>query len=315
MQDTPLKTLVRLRIIAGLLLVVGLAPSYAAAGLKNPPLPQPSLLFDDFLAALDAYAHHRPLKDRGMLAALWTQEFTRRQLDRSYWQERLAGAAKRTGVSGGFDKYRTVVVAGLPTAPATPAVGHGEIAAALHAVRIDVEEDYDDIANDNLFVYFITTHGDLIWGRTTATYENLDEAESAFLAPDDRAIFGPRGEKLMIQGPLLVDIGIVESDGDDLSELKKLSTVIMDLAAIAIAAAAPEAAASAALARAETKNLLRAIIELDDDDRLATGTIIFSEAEIGKLLGRRSVHEFHRRFKKKTFWTRFSYRVNFRFMK
>lgn len=107
----------------------------------------------------------------------------------------------------------------------------------------------------------------------------------------------------------------MESDNRDIKQLKKLSDVIVDLAAVAIAVADPTAGVTAAKLRSETKNLLKVIIEMDGDDRLVTDSMYFTPTKFEAQFGNSTLVEFSKTYARDTLFTSFSYRFNFRLLR
>jgi hypothetical protein len=275
---------------------------------------RPALLVADFLAALDhvATSDFTVVSQPGV--QLWIDGLRERGIDPSFVARRLDKARKHMMQPGSaaLARFSTVDVelfddAGERREAAFPT--------ALHAFRLDVVEDHDDLFNDDVYAYFITTHDDLVWGKVTSIYTGLDQGDSVFLSPEDRGLFGPRGEKLVAKNHLLVDFGLIESDGDDVKQLQKLSDVIVDLAIVALTVAEPTAGAAAAQARAEVKNLLHLVIAMDKDDRLVTDTLRFTPDTVETMLGADSVVEMDRFYERKKFMSRFAWRVHFRLLK
>ena len=114
---------------------------------------------------------------------------------------------------------------------------------------------------------------------------------------------------------LILDYGIIESDGEDVRQLQKLSDAIIDLAAAALASQDPGAGVTAERLRAETKHLLQLIIALDEDDRLVTHSLYFSPEELLAGFLDRDYQEIRQTHGRETFWTKFRYRIRFRFLK
>jgi len=292
---------------------------------------QPSILVGDFAAALElrsGSASQESLTASALATKpgvqFWVEQFQRRGIDPKFIERRLGKARKRLEsqitemVSPDiFARWRMIRV----EKPQQRNQRLDHLAemniepAALHAFRLDVIEDYDDFANDNVYAYFITTHDDVLWGRVTSIYKGLDEGSSVFFAPEDRGIFGPRGEKITPRNHTIVDFGLVESDGEDVEQLKRLSDVIVDLAVVAIGIYEPNAAASAAQASAEVKNLLKLIVELDDDDRLVADTLRFTPQTMMSELTQDTVAEFSRTYDRETTFTHFTWRISFRLLR
>jgi hypothetical protein len=275
-----------------------------------------ALLVDDFVAAARLYASGAKDVPAAPPVKLWLEGLAERGVNPAVLSARfarLAARAEKSGVRDPFAGYRRVLVEDL--APAKSTLARELSPVALHAFRFDVVEDYDDTTNDDIYCYFITTHDDLLWGKVSSIYTGLDEGESFFFDAEDRGLFGPRGDKLVAKSHTLVDFGIVESDSGDIAELKRLSDAIVDLALVALTIYDPQAGAAAAQARAETKNLLHLIVEMDDDDRLVADTLRFTPDSMAAQLGEGTVSEFDRYYDQETFWTHYSYRLHFRLMR
>ncbi|MFC2075408.1 hypothetical protein ACFLRA_03970, partial [Bdellovibrionota bacterium] len=120
------------------------------------------------------------------------------------------------------------------------------------------------------------------------------------------------GRYLEMENHLLVDFGIVESDGADIERLKKLSDVIIELASKALLATYPEYGIIAEQLRGEVQNLMHLVIEMDGDDRLAVDTIALTRDGVSSLLGWRSWEEFTRTYERETFWIHHTYKIYFR---
>lgn len=275
-------------------------------------LEKDALLVADFTRALEDFAKGMIAESSNEKVNIWIKGLRDRGVSSEYLAARLA-KKENTFESDAdrFAAYRRVLIEQFPVG----VMEFSSVPVALHAFRLDVIEDYDDLMNDNLYCYFITTHDDVVWGKVTQIYRGLDEGDSVFLSPEDRGLFGPRGEKVIPKNHTIIDYGIVESDGDDIQQLQKISDAIVDLAVVALTVYHPQAGVAAAQAREETKNLLKLVIELDGDDRLVTDTIRFNPALMRTMLSGSSVHEFARSHERTTVLTRFSYRLNFRMLR
>lgn len=282
------------------------------AQLRGTTHEEPAQLVDDFITALDAHAKGLESGPRTAGVKLWMDGLKERGIDPAYVAKRLRKARSAAGFTNAdpFEKYRTIQVEELEDTPQTLEAAMPPV--ALHAFRFDVEEDYDDTTNDDIYAYFITTHDDKVWGKVTDIYYGLDEGDSFFFNPKDRGLFGPTGDKLVPVNHTLIDFGIVESDGRDIQQLKKLSDAIVDLALVALSVYNPEAGAAAAQARTEVQNLLHLLVEMDGDDRLVTDTLRFTPDSMLSQLSGSSYKEFDRFYERSTTWTAFAYRIHFR---
>lgn len=297
--------------VVGIIFITVTATFASVAGAQT-FVEREALLVTAFTRALETYANGLVVESSDERVNLWINGLRERGVSPGYIATRLA--KKENTLESGSDRYatyRNLTIEEFPTEVVE--VAHPPI--ALHAFRLDVIEDYDDVMNDDLYCYFITTHDDMVWGKVTSIYRGLDEGDSVFLSPEDRGLFGPRGEKLLPKNHTIVDYGIIESDGHDIQELHKVSDAIVDLAAVALTVYHSQAGVAAEQAREETKNLLQLLIDLDDDDRLVTDTIRFSPALMMTLLSGSSVHEFAKSHERSTILTRFAYRINFRLIR
>jgi hypothetical protein len=269
---------------------------------------EPAQLVNGFIAALEV-ASGEAVIAKNRSESLWVERINDIGIEADWLAARLAKAKKKS--ADPFAAYREIEVEVF-------AEERAELQAepvALHAYRLDVLEDYDDASNDDVYAYYITTHDDMLWGRVTDVYSNLDEGDSAFFSVADRSVFGPHGQKLRPRHHTIVDFGLVESDAEDIAQLQRLTDAVIDLATVALSATDATAGASAARARAETQNLLRLIIEMDEDDRLVTDTLRFTPASMMEALGTSSTMEFRRRYGRSTPWTHFDYRVHWRMIR
>lgn len=275
---------------------------------------RPALLVHGFMSALEQVASGEFALVNEPSTQVWIDGLRKRGIDPSFIAERLEKARQKATLLGGdFVTPFTKVAVELFDEPTERR--DAAFATALHAFRIDVLEELDDWNKDDVYAYFITTHDDLLWGRVTSIYSGLASGDSVFLSAEDRGIFGPRGEKLVAKNHTIVDFGLVESDGDDIKDLQKLSDTIVDLALVALTINNPTAGAAATQARAEVKNLLNLVIAMDNDDRIITDTLRFNPETLEAKFGDDSVVEFDRVFEGKRGWSHYSWRINFRLLK
>ncbi len=274
-----------------------------------------ALLVDDFTQAVELYSGGMKFGPAKPGVKLWLDGLAVRGVDPAVLARRLGKAkarAEKAGFADPFARYKKIFLEDLPRVTELESAA---LPVTLHAFRFDVVEDYDDTSNDDVYCYFITTHDDMVWGKVSQIYTGLDEGTSFMFTPEDRGLFGPKGEKLIPRHHTLVDFGIVESDTGDIAQLKKVSDAIIDLALVALSVYNPEAGAAAAQARAETQNLMRLIIEMDDDDRLIVDTLRFTPDSMMTQLANNTVNEFDRYYDHETFWTHYTYRIHFRLMR
>ena len=191
---------------------------------------------------------------------------------------------------------------------------------ALHLYQVDVREDFDDGMNDTIYLYAIMTDGTVTWGKVTGQYPSIDEAQSVMLSAEDRILYPTPGISSKIPSThLIVDYGIMESDGDDIAALQKLSSEILQIAKEVLMLVYPDYAALTEILARETQTLLSSILALNYDDRMAVGTVRMSTDEIAGMLNNQSYYEFSRTHKGTGFEFPFSsdweYQVWFRLLK
>lgn len=198
--------------------------------------------------------------------------------------------------------------------PGTPKQNVPEV--ALHAFRMDVIEESDDFFNDDIYVYFFVTDGVIPTGKVSGIYKGIDEGETFFFNEIDRAIFPLIG--IPAKRPdnhLIVDYGIVESDGDDIKDLQKLTSIIIDIAITVYSSIDPQNAEILIRLRKEVKALADLLLTFNNDDRLATGTFGYQTEELTELLQNRSYVEFKKTHKKESNFDDWEYHLQFRLLK
>lgn len=183
---------------------------------------------------------------------------------------------------------------------------------SIHAHSFLVAEDSDDVFNDDIYVSFFITDGHVPTGKVSSVYRGLDEGDRFFFLPNDRFLFplsadGPR----VPSGHLIIDYMIIESDGDDLRELKKISAFITDLALAYYA----EDTGEPLRLREEVRALSEALLDLDHDDRMVTATWAPGPWEVAELLPTPGYAEVTKTHKKSSTWSRFKYKLTFRILR
>lgn len=294
------------------LLALAASALFAGTGFGATYAARRAKLVPDFVAALDQVATGQRARVNAAGVQFWVDALTKKGVDPAFLARRLQKARLRRGDP--FAKYRNVQLEFLPaTAPGHDRAGGEPF--ALHAYKFDVDEDYDDVTNDDIYCYFITTHDDQVWGKATSIYRGMDEGSSFFFLAEDRGLFGPKGDKLVPVNHTIVDFGIIESDGADIAQLKTLSDAIVELAVKALDLYNPEAGAAAETARAEVKNLLHLLIEMDDDDHLVADSVYFTPDSMATMLTDKTFTELDRAYDRETTFTHFAYRIHFRLMR
>src|SRR5690606_30959932 len=101
-------------------------------------------------------------------------------------------------------------------------------------------EESDDFFNDDIYAYYFVTVGVVPTGKVTSLYRGLDQGDVLFFNEIDRKIFPLSGDAKSPSNHLIIDYGIIESDGDDMQELQKLTSIIVDMVIAVYATEHPE---------------------------------------------------------------------------
>ncbi len=187
---------------------------------------------------------------------------------------------------------------------------------ALHAFGFDVVEESDDFFNDDIYCYFFVTDGVIPTGKVTSIYKGLDEGETFFFNEVDRAIYPLLGVPAKApDNHLIIDYGIIESDGDDIKDLQKLSSIIIDIAISVYSQIDPEHAQVIVNLRKEVKALADLLLSLNNDDRLANGSFGYTTDELSEILREHSYVEFKKVHKKESRFDDWEYHLRFRLLR
>jgi hypothetical protein len=192
--------------------------------------------------------------------------------------------------------------------------GIGTLPITLHAVSMKAHEISDDWMQDDVFCYFFVTDGAVPYAKVTSVYRGLSRGESFHFTPRDKVIFPIDAGFRIPQSNLIIDYGIVEVDGDDNAQLRQLAQSVMDLALAIYAAQDPRLGSILLNLRAEIHALTRALLELEHDDRLVTGSLSWDTKWQERLQLKRVVpvrHLHHSR----DFWDSWKYELNWRWMR
>ena len=185
-------------------------------------------------------------------------------------------------------------------------------ALALHAVKLTVLEASDDWMKDDLYCYFFVTDGVATTGKVTSIYRGLAAEESKLFKLEDRVLYPLDGSLSKApQNHLILDYGIIESDGDDIRDLRKLTAVIIDLAAAVYASQDPQMGVIAQQLRVEVKALADALLATENDDELVTSTWVLDQATIDRLSAQTYV-DIHRVHRHNNFFDTWKYRLSLR---
>ena len=170
---------------------------------------------------------------------------------------------------------------------------------ALHIHQLDVLDAKDEFMKDDIYFFFYTTDGATTVGRVTDIYKGLSGGQSFFLSATDRVLFPTKEVGFQVPHKhLIVDFSIIESDGDDIKEMQKISQAILPLAASAYGLYAGggiggvlSSATSVAL-RKEVQKLSDSLLALNNDDRLINESLIYSPRSLEKLFIEEDIFQF-----------------------
>ena len=150
-------------------------------------------------------------------------------------------------------------------------------------------------------------------GRVTSIYKGLSTGQSFFFNHEDRVLFPQGIPAKRPDAHLIVDFGLIESDGDDIKEMQKLTSIIIDIAIAVYSTHNPQAGQVIANLRKEVKALADLLLGLNNDDRLVADSFAFTTAEITELLSERSYLELTKNYKdEKGKW---EYEISFRMLR
>lgn len=187
---------------------------------------------------------------------------------------------------------------------------------ALHAFGFDVIEESDDFFNDDIYCYFFVTDGAIPTGKVTGIYKGIDEGETFFFNEVDRSIYPLLGTPVRApENHLIIDYGIIESDGDDIKDLQKLSSIIIDIAITVYSTVDPQNGAVLANLRKEVKALADLLLSTNDDDRLANGSFGYTTAQLSEILRDQTYVEFKKVHKKESNFDDWEYHLRFRLIR
>lgn len=166
--------------------------------------------------------------------------------------------------------------------------------------KLLVLEDYDDFFNDDLYIYFIIQVGKISKVHVTQIYRNVDEGDSFFFLPIDRELLNIDSG---ISRNYIIDYGIVESDGEDLTQLVKISSEVIQLFSYALKKPVGEVVRKL---KHEIKLFLATLASLKRDTRLSLDSIRFKAVQHSK------IEQFNRHHKGEKNFSEYEYLVNFR---
>lgn len=187
---------------------------------------------------------------------------------------------------------------------------------AVHAFRFKVNKESDYWFKDDIYAYFFITDGVIPTGKVTSIYKGLSSGQSFFFNEIDRAIFplvGVPAKKP--ENHLIIDYGIIESDGDDIKEMQKLSSIIIDIAIAVYSTYDPQNAQILINLRKEIKALADMLISMNNDDRMAEGSFGWKVKELEEILRDETYVEITKHHHSKAEFAKFDYELSFRLLR
>lgn len=186
---------------------------------------------------------------------------------------------------------------------------------AVQATKFTVI-DQSDWLGDDVYAYFFITDGVIPTGKVTSIYRSTNTGQSFFFNEIDRAIFPLVGiPAKRPENHLIIDFGVVESDGEDIKKMQQLSNIIIDIAIAVYTSYDPQNAEILIKLRKEIKALNDMLLSLNSDDRLATCTIAWKASELEVLLRDQTYVDFYQKFKGGSSMSTWEYKINFRLLK
>ncbi len=187
-------------------------------------------------------------------------------------------------------------------------------ALSLHASKLDVVNASE--YSDDIYAYFFITDGVIPTGKVTSVYKGISSGQAFFFDPQDRAVFPLIG--IAAKAPtnhLIIDYGIVESDGDDIKRLQQLSSIIIDIAITVYSSQYPQSGQVITSLRKEIKALADLLISFNHDDRLVTDSIGFTTDELASMLSERTYVDIKKSYKKEGNYNNWEYDLHFRLLR
>ncbi len=162
----------------------------------------------------------------------------------------------------------------------------------LHLPSLKVIEEEDDFFNDDIYMWFVITLDGIPYTKVTKIYKGLDEGQTLLFDAEDRVI-----NNLQFKRNAIIDWGIVESDGDDISEMQRLSRHALDLVFLALQGREnPDHPSQVEQLKEQTVQVITLLLGLDHDDRLTSGTLILDSASSQRTWQNGGIYEFSQDF-------------------
>lgn len=180
----------------------------------------------------------------------------------------------------------------------------------LHLPRLHVIEEEDDFFNDDLYMWFVITRDGIPTVKVTKIYKGLDEGQTLIFDHEDRII-----SNLPFYQHMIVDFGVVESDGDDIREMQRLSRSALDLVVIAMGQLDPQLRSQVSVElKEEVAKVMELLLGLDHDDRLVTGSMLIDFRDTWQVWQNNGILERPQEFQGSHLGSDFKYRLTWRFL-
>mgnify|MGYP003670912099 CR=1 FL=1 len=178
----------------------------------------------------------------------------------------------------------------------------------LHLPQLKVIEEEDDFFNDDLYMWFVITLDGISYTKVTKIYKGLDEGQVLQFDHEDRVI-----NSIAFRRNAIIDWGIVESDGDDIAEMQRLSRNALDLIFMALSEQEdPDTPNRIERLREQTAKVMTLLLGLDHDDRLATGSLVLDSSDSQRTWENGGIMEFKQDFRGSHFGSDWHYELLWR---
>ncbi|MBH47046.1 MAG: hypothetical protein CME71_02620 [Halobacteriovorax sp.] len=180
----------------------------------------------------------------------------------------------------------------------------------VHLPQLKVIEEEDDFFNDNIYMWFIMTVDGIPYSKVTSIYRGLDEGDILVFNHIDRII-----NDLIYKRQLIIEWGIVESDGDDISKLQELSRQSLRLIQLYMQSDASQSSSQLSIAlHQQSAEVLAKLLELDHDDKLISGTLVLDARATNQTINVGGLYDFNQGFKGSHLGSDWHYELTWRFL-
>jgi hypothetical protein len=188
---------------------------------------------------------------------------------------------------------------------------------SIHAFKIDVVNPVDDVTGDNIYGFFFVTDGHIPTGRVTSIYKGLRGGGSFYLNQIDRLVYPILANQYtsIPKGKIIIDYGLVESDTADIEGLQSLTEAIMELAILAYGPIELMSPKIIKLLRSEVKLLTKALLNLENDDRVVMNTKFLDIEDFHEIFKDGPYKEITENYKGKHLLSKWEYNLHFRYFK